>query len=719
MVENPTPEQSCNGYFAGTACHGPGGRDVYTSWSSSLHSPGDQRKAASPQGLNTYCAKCKSPSQYNPNANPSNATAISKEAWRGISCADCHSSHGNRYEGQLKAPANQLCNGCHNSDHAAAVPGTAPLHPQKEMFLGILGANVTGKKGMPGTTCVDCHGWKTPQVREGLNLSDITGYPYPQNERHVFKTTPEACADCHSDLLLGMPDDAMPANNDGANATLHATWTKWMPSWLDEVEKWNATVGDWQSETRALTALAGSDVAVSRAAIDSARANRTKDPATIAMATGLWGDAYWNYNLVVNDKSDGVHNHKFAMDLLRDAQTKARRVLGLMSANSVPLANAGPSRMADTNQELSFNASASLDMDGTKATYLWDFGDGTNSTDMVAIHGYADDGLYYVALTVTDNLGAKGSATINVFVNNVVPVAIAGNSQTVDIGTAVTLNASGSTDSDGTIVTYAWDFGDKTTWTGVETAHTYQKTGAYGVVLTVTDDDGAKGIDILVVTVLGPAPVPNAAPIAMAGNDQSTSPSSNVSFNASGSTDPDGTIVNYTWDFGDGTSGYDIEVTHAYAKTGVYAVILTVTDNLGGIGMDILIVSVVAPPTPVDLTPIENDISSLQNDISALTKDMAGLNISVNTSTVDTSGLKKDVSDYKRTVNALSFNLGLGLVAVLVIALVTAAVARSMAGKQTDALWRKLGELTSDGKKNAPKKKKLRKPAPKEMQSNK
>ncbi|MEM2878774.1 MAG: PKD domain-containing protein [Candidatus Hadarchaeales archaeon] len=57
-------------------------------------------------------------------------------------------------------------------------------------------------------------------------------------------------------------------------------------------------------------------------------------------------------------------------------------------------------------------------------------------------------------------------------------------------GDSITFNASGSSDEDGTIVSYSWNFGDGTTGSGVTTSHTYQTSGNYNVTLTVTDNDG-------------------------------------------------------------------------------------------------------------------------------------------------------------------------------------------------------------------------------------
>jgi PKD repeat protein len=129
-----------------------------------------------------------------------------------------------------------------------------------------------------------------------------------------------------------------------------------------------------------------------------------------------------------------------------------------------------------------------------------------------------------------------------------------------------------STDSDGTIVSSVWDFGDGTSGTGPTPQHTYAAPGTYPVTLTVTDNSGASS------SITQPVTITNATP--------SASFTSSVSYTTasftSTSTDADGTVVSYLWNFGDGTTATGATTTHVYAAGGTYNVTLTATDNDGG-----------------------------------------------------------------------------------------------------------------------------------------
>jgi len=92
----------------------------------------------------------------------------------------------------------------------------------------------------------------------------------------------------------------------------------------------------------------------------------------------------------------------------------------------------------------------------------------------------------------------------------------------------------------------------------------------------------------------------NQPPVANAGSDLSVTIGATANFSAAGSSDPDGTIASYQWDFGDGNTGSGVSVSHIYGFLGVYTATLTVTDNLGATGTDTALATIVALP---DLTP--------------------------------------------------------------------------------------------------------------------
>ena len=178
------------------------------------------------------------------------------------------------------------------------------------------------------------------------------------------------------------------------------------------------------------------------------------------------------------------------------------------------------------------------------------------------------------------------------------PVAAIGT-PVVD-GRTVDFSGAGSSDPDGTIVSYAWNFGDTTTGTGATPRRTYTADGTYTVTLTVTDDDGATDTTTRQVTVTAPPPA-NQAPVAAIGTpvvDGRT-----VDFSGAGSSDPDGTIVSYAWNFGDATTGTGATPRRTYTADGTYAVTLTVTDDDGAIATHTRDVTVAAAP-PVNEKPV-------------------------------------------------------------------------------------------------------------------
>ncbi len=151
--------------------------------------------------------------------------------------------------------------------------------------------------------------------------------------------------------------------------------------------------------------------------------------------------------------------------------------------------------------QVTFDGSGSKAATGASITgYAWSFGDGTSATGATAAHSYTAAGTYTATLTVTDTQGLTNSAstpivvTAPVVIENKAPTAAA--TATPTSGTApltVSFDGAASADSDGSIATYLWTFGDGSTATGKTTSHTYTGAGDYTATLQVTDDQGATG----------------------------------------------------------------------------------------------------------------------------------------------------------------------------------------------------------------------------------
>jgi PKD repeat protein len=131
-----------------------------------------------------------------------------------------------------------------------------------------------------------------------------------------------------------------------------------------------------------------------------------------------------------------------------------------------------------------------------------------------------------------------------------------------------------STDSDGTIVERAWNFGDGETAGSPNPSHTYAAAGTYNVILSVTDDYG------------GSDSVTRSVSVSAAGNQ---APAADFTFSCTNldcsftdqSTDADGAVDAWSWNFGDGSSSSEQNPSHTYNEGGSYSVVLSVTDNDG------------------------------------------------------------------------------------------------------------------------------------------
>jgi PKD repeat protein len=206
---------------------------------------------------------------------------------------------------------------------------------------------------------------------------------------------------------------------------------------------------------------------------------------------------------------------------------------------------------------------------GNIVNYLWDFGDGSTSTQVSPTHVYAASGVYYVCLTVSDNSGSCFDTYCgNVYVGNPVfcQAYLVAFPDSSGNNTYQFYNASSGTNA-GT--SYAWSFGDGNTSSLENPTHTYATTGTYSVCLTISDSSCSSTFcDSLWVGIL---PCYNY----FSYNSQGLAANfTGVAYNGTGP-------YTYSWDFGDGGTATGASVSHTFATPGYYTVTLTTSDAAG------------------------------------------------------------------------------------------------------------------------------------------
>ena len=177
---------------------------------------------------------------------------------------------------------------------------------------------------------------------------------------------------------------------------------------------------------------------------------------------------------------------------------------------------AGPAGAIAEGDTASFSASASLDPNGTIASYVWDFGDGSAGSGVSVTHTFVEDGAFTVRVTATDNDGFTDSATFTVNVTNVAPAVGAVADGSLNVG--ATYTATGSfTDpgADAWTATVNWGDGSAAEVVALSgrsfsLTHIYTAAGSYTVSIDIADDDASAAV-AHTVTVTNPAPAPGLA----------------------------------------------------------------------------------------------------------------------------------------------------------------------------------------------------------------
>jgi PKD repeat protein len=243
----------------------------------------------------------------------------------------------------------------------------------------------------------------------------------------------------------------------------------------------------------------------------------------------------------------------------------------------------------------------SRDDDGTIVSRTWQFGDNGTSSETNPSHTYTVPGKYRVILTVTDDRGGTDTEQRDVEAKappapNQAPTA-AFSANCPQPGLECSFNSDASSDIDGDVRGFSWNFGDGTGSNEPNPRHSYAAGGTYDVTLTVTDNDGAASNPVTHQVSVAAPPPPNQGPTA-AFSATCPQPGLACSFNSDASSDNDGSIVGWSWTFGDGSSSNERNPSHAYAADGNYTVTLVVTDDDGATDEETHQVSLTAPTPP-------------------------------------------------------------------------------------------------------------------------
>ena len=249
----------------------------------------------------------------------------------------------------------------------------------------------------------------------------------------------------------------------------------------------------------------------------------------------------------------------------------------------VPVASQSTPTSGDASLDVQFYSFGSYDPNQDAFDYVWNFGDGTTSTAHHPNHIYTIPGTYTATLTAKDTTGLSASTSLTITVRPAPRPPLAVVSQTTPTSgiapLAVLFSSLGTSDPDGTPVSYLWQFGDNTSSTDPNPVHTYATPGNYTATLTVTDPTGLTAAASVLITVQAPLFPPLAAAAA-------TSPTTGtgpftVQFSGDKSSDPNGDALSYRWNSGDGQSSTAANPSFTYPVEGTYLATLTVTDPTG------------------------------------------------------------------------------------------------------------------------------------------
>lgn len=298
---------------------------------------------------------------------------------------------------------------------------------------------------------------------------------------------------------------------------------------------------------------------------------------------GNYWDDYGGYDNNSNNIGDTPYN-------IPGGSNQDRYPLGFFAGeNQEPIADAGGPYTGYVGQSITFDGSGSTDDDSVTG-YQWDFDNDDNYdtgwlSTPTTTHSYSNTGSYTVKLRVKDNEDETDTDTAQVTITegDQKPTAtiIKPNIASAIYGETVDFHGYGLP-SDGMITEFNW----RSSKDGVlSSLATFTKSdlsvGTHAIYFKVKDVNGWSDEASVNLVINPDQSSPNEPPVADAGGPYSGYVNVSLSFDASDSYDPDEENINYSWDFGDGSTGYGMTVEHVYTASGTYTVNLTVKDNHG------------------------------------------------------------------------------------------------------------------------------------------
>lgn len=257
--------------------------------------------------------------------------------------------------------------------------------------------------------------------------------------------------------------------------------------------------------------------------------------------------------------------------------------------NRLPIAEAGNDKHVSPERPANYVGDRSRDADGRIVSYEWIFPGDVRVKGARVSQGIAEPGWHTVYLDVTDDAGGVGRDSLRVRVNHPPVPVVTGTLETTDLTVSLSGSESTDADPDGRIIRYDWTMGDGKTLTGKDITHTYSKPGVYEASLMVTDNSGtfsSRQTKRFQVTITErPAVVSaeraNRAPEALALITNEAFVNTEVVFDGSKSSDPDGDALRFEW-FVDGVAvGSAPILNHVFTSEGRKTVTLRVDDGFG------------------------------------------------------------------------------------------------------------------------------------------